>query len=251
MPVDEAIYNVPNMMYVGTGDDAPVKSRSFRSDLPPEVEQLRQAARKWTRISAGYDVGVRLLFGPFWRRWQGTVLPFAQGRVLEVGCGTGVLLQRLASRGDAVGVDVSTGMLNKAAARLRSGSAGRLVRADAQRLPFKDGSFDATVSTFALTAVPDLDAALAEMARVIRDGGSLAVVSVGNPESDSRLTRLATAVWRAAGDIIRDEAAALRNLGLRPSRRDFGPFGSVHLVVAAKSREDRSQPERPNHEANR
>jgi ubiquinone/menaquinone biosynthesis C-methylase UbiE len=223
------------MTYVGSRDDAPVKSRPFRSDLPPGIEQLRQAARKWTRISAGYDLGVRMLFGSFWRRWQDAVLPFTQGRVLEVGCGTGVLLQRLASHGDAVGVDLSAGMLNKAAARLGKRGAGKLVRADAQRLPFKDASFDSTVSTFALTAVPDLDVALAEMLRVIRDGGRLVVVSVGNPESNSRLTRMATAVWRAAGDIIRDEAAALRNLGLRPSRRNFGPFGSIHLVVAAKS----------------
>jgi ubiquinone/menaquinone biosynthesis C-methylase UbiE len=209
-----------------------VKSTPLRNDLQPEAEQLRRAARKWTKISAGYDIGVRLLFGRFWRRWQDAVLPFAEGGVLEVGCGTGLLLQRLAARGNAVGVDLSAGMLSKAVARL---GAGRVVRADAQRLPFKDGSFDSAVSTFALTAVPDLDAALAEMARVIRHGGKIAVVSVGDPESDSRLTRMATAVWRAAGDIIRDETAALRNLGFRPSRKDFGPFGSIHLVVAAKS----------------
>jgi ubiquinone/menaquinone biosynthesis C-methylase UbiE len=212
-----------------------VKSRSLRNDLSPEAEQLQRAATKWTRLSASYDIGVRMLFGPFWRRWQDTVLPFTKGRVLEVGCGTGLLLQRLADRGNAVGVDLSGGMLSKATARLGARATGNVVRADAQRLPFKDGSFDSAVSTFALTAVPDLDAALAEMARVIRDGGSLAVVSVGNPESDSRLARMATAVWRAAGDIVRDEAAALRNLGLRPSRKDFGPFGSIHLVVAAKS----------------
>jgi ubiquinone/menaquinone biosynthesis C-methylase UbiE len=211
-----------------------VKSKPLRNDLRPEVEQLRRAARKWTRISAGYDIGVRLLFGRFWRQWQDAVLPFAQGRVLEVGCGTGLLLQRLAARGNAVGVDLSAGMLSKAAARLGERRTGNVVRADAQRLPFKDGSFDSVVSTFALTAVPDLDAALAEMARVIREGGKMAVVSVGDPESNSRLTRMLTTVWRAAGDIIRDEAAALRNLGYRPSRSDFGPFGSIHLVVAAK-----------------
>jgi ubiquinone/menaquinone biosynthesis C-methylase UbiE len=178
-----------------------------------------------------------MLFGRFWRRWQDTVLPFTKGRVLEVGCGTGLLLQRLAGRSNAVGVDLSAGMLSKAAARLGESGTGRVVRADAQRLPFKDGSFDSAVSTFALTAVPDLDAALAEMTRVICDGGSLAVVSVGNPESDSRLTRMATTVWQAAGDIIRDEAAALRNLGLTPSRKNFGPFGSIHLVVAVKPSE--------------
>ena len=206
-------------------------------DLSPQLEQVRRTARQWNRLSAVYDIGVRMLFGPFWRRWQEAVLPHVRGRVLEVGCGTGLLLERLPCRGDAIGVDVSIGMLKRACKRLGQKAAGNLVLADAQRLPFRDHSFDSTVSVFALTAVPDLDAALAEMVRVVRDGGTVVVVSVGDAESSSHLTRMATAAWRAAGDIIRDEAAALRNLGLRPSRRDFGPFGSIHLVVAVKSSE--------------
>jgi len=139
---------------------------------------------------------VRLLSGPLWRRWQGRVLPHVQGRVLEVGCGTGLLLERLSARGQAVGVDLSRGMLGKARERLEGMDGGKLVLADAQRLPFEDGSFDSAVSTFALTAVPDLDAALGEMVRVLRNGGTLAIVSVGAPESGSRLTRVATALVR-------------------------------------------------------
>jgi len=204
------------------------RDRSMRAD------ELRRTARKWSRLSTGYDIGVRLLSGPLWRRWQERVLPHVQGRVLEVGCGTGLLLERLSARGEAVGVDLSLGMLGKARERLGGSDDGKLVLADAQRLPFEDGSFDSAVSTFALTAVPDLDAALAEMVRVLRDRGTLAIVSVGDPTSGSRLTRLATAVWQAAGDIIRDEAAALRSRGMRPIRWDFGPFGSIHLLVAVK-----------------
>ena len=196
--------------------------------------ELRRRARKWSRLSAVYDVGVRLLSGPLWRRWQGRVLPHVKGRVLEVGCGTGLLLERLSARGEAVGVDLSSGMLVRARERLGERGGGKLVLADAQRLPFEDGSFDSAVSTFALTAVPDLDTALTEMVRILRDGGTLAIVSVGDPASRGRLTRVATAFWQAAGDIIRDEAAVLRSYGMRPSRWDFGPFGSVHLLVAVK-----------------
>jgi ubiquinone/menaquinone biosynthesis C-methylase UbiE len=206
------------------------------SNLSSRVEQLRGTARRWTRLSSVYDIGVRVLSGPLWRRWQDTVLPHVRGRVLEVGCGTGLLLERLSSRGEAVGVDLSAGMLERASKRLsRRRRRAKLVLADAQRLPFEDASFDSAVSTFALTAVPDLDLALAEMTRVVRDGGTLVVVSVGDPDSSNPLTRMATAAWQAAGDIIRDEAATLRRLGLEPSRRDFGPFGSIHLVVAVKS----------------
>jgi hypothetical protein len=42
-----------------------LKSWPHRNDLTPEVEQLRRVARKWTRLSAVYDVAVRVLFGPF------------------------------------------------------------------------------------------------------------------------------------------------------------------------------------------
>jgi ubiquinone/menaquinone biosynthesis C-methylase UbiE len=211
------------------------RSKPAGRPSPIQAQQVRRAALQWSRLSTVYDVGVRMLFGPFWRRWQEAVLPHMQGRVLEVGCGTGLLLERLSCCGDPVGVDVSAGMLKRAHGRLGERGAGNLVLADAQRLPFEDRSFDSAVSTFALTAVPDLDAALAEMVRVVREGGTVVVLSVGDPESGSRLTRLATAAWRAAGDIIRDEAAALRALGLNPCRRDFGPFRSIHLLVAVKS----------------
>lgn len=87
--------------------------------------------------------------------------------VLEVGCGTGRVLSRLAPLARrAVGVDLSEGMLAHARAR------GLDVRqGDATALPFDDASFDAAVSFKVLAHVEDLPRALAEMARVVRPGG--------------------------------------------------------------------------------
>ncbi len=96
------------------------------------------------------------------------VAPLAAGRdVLEVGCGTGLVLERLADVArHATGVDLSPGMLAKAHAR------GLDVReGDATALPFPDASFDVTCSFKVLAHVPDLARALAEMARVTRPGG--------------------------------------------------------------------------------
>lgn len=98
--------------------------------------------------------------------------------VLEVGCGTGLLLRRFAAlAGEAVGVDLSPGMLAHARARGLT-----VVEGDAAALPFPDARFDVAVSFKTLPHVPDLRRALAEMARVVRPGGLL-VVETYNPRS--------------------------------------------------------------------
>jgi len=189
----------------------------------------------YRRFAPVYDV-VTLLFSLWrWRRWQERVLPYARGRVLDVGCGTGVLLERLAARGEVMGLDLSRDMLARAAMRQRGRNArAALVCGDAQHLPFRDGAFESVVSTFAINAVPDLEAALAEMLRIVEPGGSLAFISVGESERGCLATRLAAGVWRREGDIIRDEVSALRQLGVESRREDFGPFGTVHLITATK-----------------
>ncbi len=87
--------------------------------------------------------------------------------VLEVGCGTGLILERLAPLARRLeGVDLSPGMLMRARAR------GFAVReASATELPFDTGSFDVVVSFKVLPHVERLDEALAEMVRVTRPGG--------------------------------------------------------------------------------
>lgn len=87
--------------------------------------------------------------------------------VLECGCGTGLILERIQEHARrAVGIDLSPGMLERARARgldVREGSV--------TELPFADASFDLTCSFKVLAHVPDIGRALAEMARVTRPGG--------------------------------------------------------------------------------
>ena len=90
-------------------------------------------------------------------------------RVLEVGCGTGLVLERIAQFADgAVGADLSGGML--AHARRRGLD---VVQADACSLPFRDAAFDAVASFKVLAHVPDIERALSEIARVTRPGGRM------------------------------------------------------------------------------
>ena len=101
-----------------------------------------------------------------------SVRRLAEGaRVLEVGCGTGLIMQRLAPYAASVsGVDLSPGMLKKAQARGLDVGLGT-----ATELPFSDASFDLVVSFKVLPHVPDLGGALREMTRVTRPGGFLAI----------------------------------------------------------------------------
>jgi ubiquinone/menaquinone biosynthesis C-methylase UbiE len=96
-------------------------------------------------------------------------------RVLDLGCGEGWATRWLAERlpeGEAVGLDGSDDMLAQARAKATSPRA-TFVRGELDALPFDDGSFDHAFSMEALYYV-DLDRALAEVARVVRRGGSLA-----------------------------------------------------------------------------
>lgn len=107
------------------------------------------------------------------------VAPYATGkRVLEVGCGTGLLLEKATSVAcEAVGVDLSEGMLNAARSRGLKVSV-----ASATSLPFDDGSFDVTYSFKVLAHVQDIRRAIAEMVRVTARGG-VVVAEFYNPHS--------------------------------------------------------------------
>lgn len=99
-------------------------------------------------------------------------LPEGTRRLLDVACGTGIVTRRLAAAdGLAVtGVDLTLGMARRAAARLP----GSILLADARRLPFRDGAFDAVSSVWLLhlAATPeDVRTLVGECARVLRPGG--------------------------------------------------------------------------------
>ena len=101
------------------------------------------------------------------------------GTALDVGSGPGNVtasLARAAGRGGlALGVDISEPMLARAV-RAESGPQVGFMRADAQRLPLRDNTVDAVTSLAVLQLIPDPAAALAEMARVLRPGGRLAIM---------------------------------------------------------------------------
>jgi 2-polyprenyl-6-hydroxyphenyl methylase/3-demethylubiquinone-9 3-methyltransferase len=95
-------------------------------------------------------------------------------RVLDAGCGGGLVARELAAAGaEVVGVDRSLGSLGVARRAVgRSTGSFRPLQGRLERLPFAGGSFDAVVAADVLEHLPDLPAAVAELARVLAPGGS-------------------------------------------------------------------------------
>jgi SAM-dependent methyltransferase len=101
------------------------------------------------------------------------------GRAIDVACGTGRHTTWLAERGHAVvGVDSSPAMLARARANATRGTRVGFARAELTRLPIADAAADLVVCALALTHHPDLPAALAEFARVVRPGGHIVLSDI-------------------------------------------------------------------------
>ncbi len=98
--------------------------------------------------------------------------------VLDAGCGTGRALPALravvGSEGTVLGADLTPAML-EAAARAGRGDSGTLVRADVARLPLRDGALDAVFGAGLISHLARPEADVAELARVVRPGGVLAL----------------------------------------------------------------------------
>ncbi|MCF8570087.1 methyltransferase domain-containing protein [Gordonia sp. HY002] len=111
------------------------------------------------------------------------------GRVVEVGFGSGFNVGQYPPAVTAVAaVEPSDAGWRLGAARV-SASTVPIERSglDGERLPFDDDSFDSALSTFTLCTIPDLDAALAELRRVVRPGGVFAFLEHGTaPDSNVR-----------------------------------------------------------------
>ncbi len=117
------------------------------------------------------------------------------GRALDLGCGTGVMLDRLGTRYPrVVGLDLSQEMLEGYdLSALRPGLTVALLRGDMAALPLRDASVDAVVCRSALHHMGDEAGVLAEIARVLKPDGRLAL---GEPANDNLLTRAARAFVR-------------------------------------------------------
>jgi SAM-dependent methyltransferase len=172
-------------------------------------------------------------------------LPLCRGkRVLEVGCGTGLILSRLAQHAQhAVGVDFSPGMLQSAQRRGLQVAVG-----SATELPFLSNSFDLVCSFKVLAHVPDIKQAFIEIARVTKPGGQMALelynpwslryvakrLAGPQPISDGRTEADVYTRWDSPRSISALLPPGVTLEGLR-GVRVFTPAAFVHRVPILRS----------------
>jgi ubiquinone/menaquinone biosynthesis C-methylase UbiE len=162
--------------------------------------------------------------------YRGRVVPAAQGRVLEVGIGSGLNLSFYNEETQQViiGLDPSAKLLSMArkAADGISGAVG-LVEGSAETIPLADESIDTVVTTWTLCSIPDVARALAEMRRVLRPNGTFLFVEHGRSPDPivQRWQDRLTPLWKRIGGgchLNRPVRELIEQAGFRVERIDTG-----------------------------
>jgi demethylmenaquinone methyltransferase/2-methoxy-6-polyprenyl-1,4-benzoquinol methylase len=190
----------------------------------PEVSAKTSQARElFAPLGPTYDRYARLLsFGqdPRWRSFLVSRIPASASRVLDVASGTAAVAIELARRAPArkvVGIDQSAEMLAAGRARVAAAGLGgriELREGRAESLPFDDAEFDALTFTYLLRYVDDPAGTMQELARVVRPGGTVAMLEFGVPRGIWR------PLWEAYVRVGLPGAGAL----VSPAWREVGSF---------------------------
>ena len=141
-----------------------------------DKSQTEKLLKEYTELAPTYDQRWSAYLNASLHMTLEKVAGLPADRVLDVACGTGLLLESLAERSDSpelVGVDRVPAMLE--VARRRLGQRATFLECEAAQLPFDNREFQLVTSTNALHYFPDVDAALGEMRRVISANGNLVI----------------------------------------------------------------------------
>jgi demethylmenaquinone methyltransferase / 2-methoxy-6-polyprenyl-1,4-benzoquinol methylase len=153
----------------------------------------RDVEKMFDRIAGPYDTMNHLMTAGLDRRWRELAAESTGlgngATALDACCGTGDLTLALARRvgrgGQVTGLDFSGEMLERARRKPREADAAEItwVQGDATAMPFADNSFAAVTIGFGLRNLPDPEAGLRELSRVVRPGGKVVVLEITQPAS--------------------------------------------------------------------
>jgi demethylmenaquinone methyltransferase / 2-methoxy-6-polyprenyl-1,4-benzoquinol methylase len=223
--------------------------------LPEGHEKVAAVRTMFDTIAPRYDLVNRIMtFGldVRWRRRTLRELRLEPGSVvLDLAAGTGDFCRELEAAGMApIGVDLSFGMLANAR------TTAPLVHADILRLPMPDHSVDGVTCGFALRNLVELTPFFAELARVVRPGGRIAILEVGQPSN--RVVRFGHGIYFGKvvpriGGLLSDAAAyrylpksvaylpdpprladMIRQAGFADIRHIALPTGAAQLLVGTR-----------------
>jgi demethylmenaquinone methyltransferase / 2-methoxy-6-polyprenyl-1,4-benzoquinol methylase len=170
------------------------RSTDFGFQRVPHEDKARRVRGVFDSVAGNYDLMNDLMSGGAHRLWKRFTLALTNlrpgQRALDVAGGTGDLARGLArqvgSQGLVVLTDINAAMLARGRDRLIDAGCidnVRYVQANAERLPFPDGSFDCITIGFGLRNVTDKPAALTAMRRALKPGGQLLVLEFSKPSA--------------------------------------------------------------------
>lgn len=190
-------------------------------------EHTGRAKALFAPLGPTYDRYARLLSFGQDGRWRSFLVSQVEAgpseTVLDVACGTGAVAVELARRHgcEVVGIDQSPEMLAEGRRRIVAAGLANRIRLEegrAEELPFADASFDALTFTYLLRYVDHPAAVLAELARVVRPGGTIAMLEFHMPEG-----RAARVAWEAYVRVGLPVAARFVSPGWGAVGRFLGP----------------------------
>jgi phosphatidylethanolamine/phosphatidyl-N-methylethanolamine N-methyltransferase len=176
------------------------------------------------------------------RRHAVELINEGDGRVLEVGVGTGLSLPDYDRRLEIVGIDLSPDMLEKARERVASEALGNVTglhEMDAADLKFPNAAFDTVVAMYVMTVVPEPEVVMRELARVTKPGGQVLLVNHFSQREgvrgwvERRMAPFAHKIgWRSVFDVSRVTVCDDLELVQRKSLRPLGLFTMLRFAKA-------------------
>ncbi|HET9476285.1 MAG TPA: class I SAM-dependent methyltransferase [Dehalococcoidia bacterium] len=201
------------------------------------AKETRVTQKRYDRQAALYDLKeVPVEFLGFKRLREMLWQSVKTGRLLEIGVGTGKNIPYHPEGARVVALDISPKMLTRATAKARrEGRDVDLVLADAQKLPFRDASFDGAAATFVFCSVPDAVRGLEEVKRVVKpEAGRIDLlehVRSGSAVAGWVMDRLNPMVVRMMGaNINRDTVGNVSRAGIEIDEVESRGLGIIKLI---------------------
>lgn len=202
--------------------------------MAEETGSTKRARVVYDRLAPDYDAAMRPLERWFLARLRAKTLAALpeESCILEIGAGTGLNFPYYPRETSGAACELSSAMIQIASGKLRPGSM-HLVQTSAERLPFADASFDAALATLVFCSVASPRQAFEELRRVVRPGGTIALLEHVRPDGllgwlFDALSVLTVALFD--DHFNRRTASEARRAGLQTVRVEQRLFGIIQLI---------------------
>ncbi|MEF2293413.1 class I SAM-dependent methyltransferase [Virgibacillus dokdonensis] len=199
--------------------------------------QTNTIRKRYNRIAGVFDIMDNMIQ----ETWRKDVTQQAEGKVLEIGIGTGKNLEYYPSHVEVTGIDFSPGMLKRAKEKANQlGRTFELLEMDAQNLAFPDNTFDTVITTCVFCSVPDPIKGLKEMKRVTKPTGKILMLE--HMRSEHKLIGKLMDILNPIGlhivgaNINRKTIENIQHVGLKIAKEDLLMYDIFKTLVVSPNK---------------